>query len=135
MGAAENLALHTRWLQAENEQDLSHHEDYLHDDIVVVQPGAEPVVGIAAYRAMMEDAYAGLPDFNSVLDDQIATDDRLVSRWRLTGTHSADSFGFPATGKRIECAGISVWELEDGKARRGWIYMDLPSLMAQLAPS
>ena len=98
----------------------------MHGDVEVVQPGAEPVVGIAAYRAMMEDAYTALPDFNSVLDDQFATDDRVVSRWRVSGTHRADSFGFPATGKHIECPGMSVWEFEDGKARRGWIYFDLP---------
>jgi steroid delta-isomerase-like uncharacterized protein len=132
MGVAENLALHTRWVQAENSQDLSHHEDYLHDNVEVVQPGAELVVGVAAYRAMMEDAYTALPDFNSVLDDQFATDDRVVSRWRLSGTHIAESFGFPARAKHIECPGMSVWEFEDGKARRGWIYFDLPSLAAQL---
>jgi predicted ester cyclase len=106
MGVAENLALHTRWVQAENSQDLSRHEDDLHDNVEVVQPGAELVVGVAAYRAMMEDAYTALPGFNSVLDDQFATDDRVVSRWRLSGTHIAESFGFPARGKHIECPGM-----------------------------
>jgi steroid delta-isomerase-like uncharacterized protein len=133
MGAKENVALHTRWLAAENAQDLSHHEDFIHDDIEVRQPGAEPVVGIAAYRAMMEAAYSGLADFRTVLDDQFATDDRIVCTWRTSGTHRADSFGFPATGRHIEFAGVSVWEVEDGRAKRGRIFMDLPALMAQLA--
>ncbi len=132
MSAAENLAVHTRMAAAENAQDLSHHEGFLHDDIEVYQPGAEPVIGIDAYRAMMEAAYAGLPDFHVVLDDQFATDDRVVCTWRLSGTHSAESFGFPATGKHIEFAGISVWEFDGGKARRGKIFSDLPSIMAQL---
>ncbi len=81
----------------------------------------------------METAYVALADFRAVIDDQFATDDRVVCRWRVSGTHSADSFGFPATGKHIEYAGLSVWEFEDGKARRGWIYSDLPALIAQLA--
>jgi steroid delta-isomerase-like uncharacterized protein len=132
MGAAENLGVHTRWSDAENSHDLSHHEDFIHNDIEVRQPGAEPVIGIESYRAMMETAYGGVPDFRVVLDDQFATDDRVVCTWRMSGTHTAESFGFPATGKEIEVAGVSVWEFEDGKARRGRIFMDLPALMAQL---
>lgn len=67
------------------------------------------MVGIAAYRSMMETAYGGMPDLLVVLDDQFATDDRVVCRWRINGTHSKDSFGFPATGKHIEYAGMSAW--------------------------
>ncbi|OBG24594.1 ester cyclase [Mycobacterium sp. 852002-51057_SCH5723018] len=135
MGAAENLEVHTRCTADEDRHDLTHHGDYLHDDIVVYQPGAEPVVGIEAYREFMQAAYVGLPDFHVVLDDQFATDNRVVCRWRISGTHSAHSFGFPATGKYVEFAGVSVWEFEDGKARRGWIYSDLPSIMTQLGSS
>ena len=132
MGATENLAVHNSWVEAENRHDLSQHGDFLHDDIDLRQPGTEPVVGLEAYKAMMEAAFAGLPDFHVVLDDQFATDDRVVCTWRLSGTHSAESFGFPATGRHVEFAGVSVWEFEDGKARRGQIFSDLPSLMAQL---
>jgi steroid delta-isomerase-like uncharacterized protein len=135
MGAAENLELHTRWDDAENRHDLSRHDDYLHPDIEVLAPGVEPMVGIAAYRAMMEANFDGLPDFHTDLDDRFATDDRVVCRWRVSGTHSGELYGFPATGRRIEYAGVSIWEFETGKARRGWLYVDLPALMAQLSPS
>ena len=51
-----------------------------------------------------------MPDLlGAVIDDQFATDDRVVCRWRINGTHSKDSFGFPATGKHIEYAGMSAW--------------------------
>lgn len=39
---AENLAVHGRRTADEHRHDLSHHDQYLHDDIVVFQPGAEP---------------------------------------------------------------------------------------------
>jgi steroid delta-isomerase-like uncharacterized protein len=86
---------------------------------VINQAGAEPVRGISAYRAMMEAQYGAFPDWHVVLDDQFATDDRVACRWRVSGTHSGDGLGFPATGRRVEYAGMSVWEFEDGKARRG----------------
>lgn len=132
MAAAENIVVHTRWGEAEDGHDLSHHDEFIHDDIQVRQPGAEPVVGIDAYRAMMEDLYAGLPDFHVVHDDVFATDDRVVCMWRVSGTHSAEVFGFPPTGKHLELNGVSVWEFDAGRARRGVIFTDLPSLMAQL---
>jgi steroid delta-isomerase-like uncharacterized protein len=67
-----------------------------------------------------------------VLDDRFATDDRVVCRWRTSGTHEGDFNGLPPTGKRIEWMGISIWEFEDGKARRGWIMQDVASLMRQI---
>jgi steroid delta-isomerase-like uncharacterized protein len=104
----------------------------LHDDIVVNQAGADPVVGLDGYVAMMEATYAGLPDFHVVLEDQFATDDRVVCRWTASGTHKGDLFGIPGTGKQIEYSGMSLWEFDNGKARRGWLFSDVSTLMAQL---
>ena len=119
MGAAENRAVHTRMTEAENRHDLSQHEDYFHEDIVVHPLGAEPVIGIAAYRASMEAQFAAIPDWHVVLEDQFATDNRVACRWLVTGRH-------------IQYTGASIWEFEDGKARRGWTYLDMSDLMAQL---
>ena len=132
MAAAVNLATHSAWTAAEDDQDLTRHREFIHDDIVVNQAGAEPVVGFDAYVVMMEKTYSGLPDFRVVLDDQFATDDRVVCRWRASGTHDGELFGIPATGKTIEYAGVSLWEFDSGKARRGWIFSDAAALMAQL---
>jgi len=132
MGAKENLVVHTTWTEAENRHDLTHHRDFLHEDIVFHAPGSEPVVGVGAYVAMLQAMYEGLDDFSVVLDDQFATDDRVVCRYRIHGTHTSDFFGISATGKEIEFAGMSLWEFDHGKARRGWSFTDLASLIAQL---
>ena len=112
MGAAENRLTHSDWTALRDRHDLSHAEGYLHDDIVINQSGAEPVRGISAYRATMEAQYAAFPDWHVVPDDQFATDDRVACRWRVSGTHSGDSLGFPPTGRHVEYAGVSVWEFE-----------------------
>jgi steroid delta-isomerase-like uncharacterized protein len=132
LGAAENLAMHKEWTTAEDQQNLTRHHQFMHDDIVVNQAGVDPVVGLDGYITMMEETYAGLPDFHVVLEDEFATDDRVVCRWRLSGTHEGDLFGIPATGKQIDYMGVSLWEFDGGKARRGWIFTDVASLMAQL---
>jgi predicted ester cyclase len=81
---------------------------------------------------MLEAQYGAFPDWHVVLNDQFATDDRVACRWHVSRTHNGDSLGFPATRRHVEYAGVSVWEFEAGKARRGWIFADVPSLLAQL---
>ena len=132
MGAKENLAVHTAWTEAEERHDLTHHGDFMHPDIEFHPPGLEPLTGIAAYVTMMETMYAALESFSIVLDDQFATDDRVVCRYRTRGTHNGDFFGVPATGKPLEFAGMSLWEFDGNKARRGWSFTDVAALMAQL---
>jgi steroid delta-isomerase-like uncharacterized protein len=132
VGAIENLAVFTAWTDAENRHDLSHHGDYLHDYIEVHQPGSQLVVGIDAYVANLRALYEALDGFSFVFDDKFATDDRVVARYRFRGTHTGDFAGIPATGKQIECAGMSLWEFDRGKARVGWTFADFASLMAQL---
>ena len=131
MGAVENLAVHSRWTEAENRHDLSRHDEFVHENIELFA-GGETIVGIDAFRASVESNFSAFPDFHVVLDDQFATDDRVVCRWRQSGTHEGEFFGIPATGKQIEFIGISLWEFENNKARRGWAMLDVASLMQQL---
>lgn len=132
MGAEQNLSVHTAWADAENRHDLSRHREFLHDDIEVHLAGREPFVGFDAYMAMMEENYSALDAFHTVSEDQFATDDRVVCRWLSTGIHSGELNGMPATGKRIEFAGVSLWEFDHGKARRGWVFPDVAALISQL---
>jgi steroid delta-isomerase-like uncharacterized protein len=132
MGARENLAVHTALTDAENRHDVSHHGDFLHDGIEFHLVGGQVLVGLDAYVATVQAGYASLAGFTTVLDDQFATDDRVVCRWRSRGTHTGEFVGFPATGRQIELTGMSLWEFDHGKARRGWGLLDLASVMAQL---
>jgi steroid delta-isomerase-like uncharacterized protein len=133
MGAHENLAVHRAWTDAEDRHDLTRHAEFVHADIEVRMPGAEPMIGLDMYVAMMESTYAGLSDWHVVLDDEFATDDRVVCRWRMSGTHAGELFGYPATNKHVEFSGISLWEFDAGKARRGFVMPDLAAVMGQLA--
>src|SRR5690349_7413694 len=117
---------------AENAHDVSRLEDYMHANIELHVPGSEPIVGIANYRLMLQANFDGLEDFHSAVEDSFATDDRVVCRWRTTGRHAGNFMGFPPTGKRLEFAGISLWEFEAGKARRGYAFADAAALMMQL---
>jgi steroid delta-isomerase-like uncharacterized protein len=132
MGATENLTVHQRWTDAEDRHDLGRHEDYLHEDIEVRIAGRDPVIGFDAYLALLAATYVALDGYRVTVEDRFATDDRVACRWRNSGVHTGELNGISATGKRLEWAGVSIWEFEQGKARRGWVFQDTATLMTQL---
>jgi steroid delta-isomerase-like uncharacterized protein len=133
MGANENVEAHRAWSDVENQYYFARLGEFLHPDIELHLPGGEVVVGIDAYRTMLESRNASFPDFHTEVDDRFATDDRVVCRWRSTGTQKGEYFGSPPSGKRITFAGISLWEFDGGKARRGWSFPDVAAILAQLS--
>jgi predicted ester cyclase len=132
MGAEENLVVHASWAEAEGRHDFTHHHDYLHEDVEVHIAGRGPVVGFDAYLALLEETYVALEDYHVTLLDRFATDDRLACRWTNSGIHVGELNGMAATGKELEWAGVSVWEFDNDKARRGWAFQDFGTLMTQL---
>ncbi|MGO9034602.1 ester cyclase [Mycobacterium sp.] len=132
MGAADNAQVHRNWIAAEDKRDLSNLEEFLHPDFELHPAGIEPVFGIHAYRAFRSTYFEGVPDEQVVVEDLFATDDRTVCRWRIRGTQTGTLFGLPPTGRAIDYSGISIYEVTDGKLRRGWIEQDSMGLMGQL---
>jgi predicted ester cyclase len=82
---------------------------------------------------MRSSYFEGVPDEQVIVEDLFATDDRTVCRWRIRGTQTGSLLGLPPTGRAIDDSGISIYEVEDGRLRRGWIEQDSVKLMAQLS--
>lgn len=62
------------------------------------------------------------PDQHSELQEMVAEGDRLVVRWRMTGTHLGELAGptmtVPPTGKRLDIWGMSMYRIEEGDGPR-----------------
>ena len=91
-----------------------------------------PTRGIDGFRQMMGVFFTGFPDMKVELDEVIGEGDRVVTRGRMTGTHTGEFMGIPATGKPISVNYIDMWRIEDGKGVENWVQMDLVGLMQQL---
>jgi len=50
----------------------------------------------------------------------------------MTGTHTGDFFGFPATGKKISFTGIYIVQIANGKIIEHWGEEDSVGLLQQL---
>jgi hypothetical protein len=52
---------------------------------------------------------------NLTLQQSIPEGELWVFHWTLTGTHQGEFNGIPATGKRVNVSGMSIWKIVDGK--------------------
>ena len=73
------------------------------------------------------------PDLQLTIDDLIAEGDKVVARFRVSGTQKGFFMGNAPTDKRGEVWGLSIWQLEDGKIREGWGILDAMAVMGVLS--
>ena len=65
--------------------------------------------------------------------DQIAEDNKVVSRLKLSGKHTGDFMGMPSTDKSFQMTGIRIDRIENGKIVEHWADYDMAGLMRQLS--
>src|SRR6266487_4665399 len=94
--------------------------------------------GIHRNASLEEDQTAlkgwhqAFPDISIVPEKLIAEDDLVAIYWIARGTNTGTGNGLPATGKKAELAGITIWRIVDGKIREEWSAFDQLSMMQQL---
>jgi steroid delta-isomerase-like uncharacterized protein len=74
----------------------------------------------------------GFPDFDVIVEDLVAEDDKVVKRWVFQGTHSGEYVGIPPTGKRVTMRGITLYRVERGKVSEMYWNYDVFGLLVQL---
>ena len=70
---------------------------------------------VKAFHAGNGDGDGGpVPDGIEEIKDLVAEGDKVMARWIFRATHAGEFLGIPATGKKIEVTGYSVYYFEDG---------------------
>ena len=83
-------------------------------------------------RAFGEGFFSGFPDVTFELQSNFADGTRGGAEWVMRGTHKGDLPGMPATDKRMEVRGASIFEFLGDKIRRCSDYWDMATLLKQL---
>jgi steroid delta-isomerase-like uncharacterized protein len=127
----ENKAIARRFFeQVWNEGKLDRFEEFIAQDVVPhTGPGVTDAESMKQSLAMIRDA---LPDINIVLDDELTVEDKVVTRFTISGTHKGDFNGIPATGKQAVWSGITIYRLAGGKIVEFWTQVDNLGMMQQL---
>ena len=105
--------------------------DLIQPNYVYRTPDQE-LQGVESIQALFTAYRIAFPDLNVSIDDLVASDDRVVVAFTLTGTHEGDLMGIPATGKSVEVHGVILSRLEDGKIAEEWEILDMLAMFQQL---
>jgi steroid delta-isomerase-like uncharacterized protein len=130
----ENKALARRWFEdLFNTGDLEVADEIIapdhvnHDptlpDIPVGSEGQKQIVNL--YRGAFTNAHISV-------EDQVAEGDKVVTRWRGSGTHQGEFMGVAPTGNHVRITGITINRVSDGKIAESWTNYDALGMMQQI---
>ena len=116
-----------------NRGDYDVLDELVASDIVIhaAAPEAETHghAGVRQFYTMLRTAF---PDIHFTIDDQVATGDRVVTRWAASATHTGPFQGIPATGRQVRITGIDIDRIAGGKVVECWPAVDELGLLQQL---
>jgi predicted ester cyclase len=127
----ENKAIMLRQLRIWNDGDYDVADEIFHPQSITPDAPQLPVgpEGCKQVARMFRDAF---PDFHMTVEDVVAEEDRVVCRFRQTGTHEGEFFGVAPTGRTVDFGEIALCQIADGQIVASWFQTDLLTMMSQL---
>jgi steroid delta-isomerase-like uncharacterized protein len=132
--SAENKALSRRLLEeAFNAGNMAVVDEVLATDVVNHDSALpEPTVGQDAAKASIQGYRAAFPDLRITIEEQVAGDDLVATRWSAKGTQQGELMGMAATGKQATVTGITIDKIVDGRIAETWTNWDTLGMLQQL---
>ena len=97
-----------------------------------VNHGIHRNAGLEEDQAALKGWHQAFPDLVISPEKLIAEDDLVTIYWIARGTNTGTGNGLPATGKKGELSGITIWRIVDGKIKEEWSAFDELLMMQQL---
>ena len=97
-----------------------------------VNHGIHRDISLEEDQAALKGWHQAFPDVSIVPEKLIAEGDLVAVYWIARGTNTGTGNGLPATGKKVEQSGITIWRIVDGKIKEEWSAFDQLSMMRQL---
>jgi steroid delta-isomerase-like uncharacterized protein len=109
--------------------------EFVARDVVVHAgtPGdAADTQGLAELADVVRCTHTVFADFQVTVLDVVAQGDRVLVRWTARGTHTAEWFGIPATGRSVRFGGMDLYRFDRRLIREWWRNEDHLFLLQQL---
>lgn len=108
-------------------------DDLLAVDYINHSPSTpNPRPGPADLKPIVRMMRAGIPDLHYEILDMVVAPDKVAVYVRLTGTHSGELFGMPASHRKIEVRQMQVEWIRDGRIWQHWRMTDEAALLRQI---
>ena len=133
MSAEENKDIFRRYVEEVGNEGKLELADEIFDRYLAHQSdGAALERGPEDVKRFMGEFQEDFPDFHTEIEDQIAEDDKVVTRWTMRGTHRREFRGIAPTGNALEITGIGIFRFSEGKVVESWDNFDQLGMMRQL---
>jgi len=116
-----------------NDERLDRIGDYCGPDYAVYFLGATtPVRGTDMGLLGVQTWHNGFEDWDEGIEDLFSAGDKVVVRWRASGTHTGTFAGVEPTGRYMELAGIDILRVQDGRIAEHWSQCDISGFIQRL---
>lgn len=130
---AQNIATLERFVkEVINEGRYESADELVQEDFVELDPLPGQQQGREGLKDVIRMMRSGFPGIHWVVEETIAAGDKVVSRFRWTGTHEGRFLGIPASGRKVSVSGVVIDRLSGGKMADSRILMDTLGMMQQL---
>ena len=130
---AQNIATLERFVkEVINQGRYESADELVQEDFVELDPLPGQQQGREGLKDVIRMMRSGFPDIHWVVEETIAAGDKVVSRFRWTGTHEGRFLGIPASGRKVSVSGVVIDRLSGGKMADSRILMDTLGMMQQL---
>jgi steroid delta-isomerase-like uncharacterized protein len=104
------------WTAAMDRHDPDAYAGYLDEDCVFTNTGTgQRLVGRAAMRQDLVDLLDRWSDLRIEIENLLVSGDQYTKQWVMTGVHTGDAPGLPATGRSFRLRGAGVGRVRDGQ--------------------
>jgi serine phosphatase RsbU (regulator of sigma subunit) len=133
MSAEENKAIFRRYVEEITNRGNFDLADEIFGRYLAHQPdGSVLERGPEDVRRFQGEFRSAFLDIHATVEDQIAEGDKVVTRWKLRGTHEGEFRGIAPTGEEVEINGIGIFRFSpEGKVVESWDSYDQLNLMRQ----
>tara|TARA_R110001599_G_scaffold119858_2_gene290649 strand:+ start:1206 stop:1649 length:444 start_codon:yes stop_codon:yes gene_type:complete len=112
--------------------EISATGEYFHEDMVEEVPFPSQGPGLAGLMETLAGLRSAFPDMRWSVQEQIAEDSRVLTRFVWEGTQRGDFLGIPPTHRAVSVWGMVIDQFEGEKVKSTRILMDTMGLMQQL---
>ncbi len=92
----------------------------------------EDVEGIENFRKWISSDRTAFPDMRFTVVDNIAESGKVATTFIVEGTHQKEFRGIPATHKKFETVGVTVFHFDGNKIKEAWVVLDGLSAALQI---
>ena len=102
--------------------DLDQAEDLFALDYALHDPSfPHDVHGPEGIKRYVTAYRAAFPNLEVAVEDQLAEEDKVVTRWTMRGTQSGEFLGLAPTGNEVTVSGIEFDHIVGGKIDEAWV--------------